>query len=160
MKKRKPSYSINLAPILKKIYNNEEFKEDFINWFDVHMEKEFHPDTMNLLLDKMTAEISPYIEEYKNRWPFIGDLNGSWGEALGIVREFIELRSTYMREHLLKYEMGLITSLEKKTEEQDYQFYIAHSNFGGEQTTLRYQIPEPGNIGIEVFDILLPDDIR
>jgi hypothetical protein len=137
-------------PILKKIYNNEEFKADFINWFDEHMENEFHPDTMNLLLDNMVAEISPYIEEYKQRWPFIGDLNGSWGEAIDIVREFIELRPAYMREHLLEYEMGMITSLEKKAEEKGYQFFIADGNSIG--AMLSYQLPEAGNIAIEVFN--------
>jgi hypothetical protein len=139
-------------PILKKIYNNEEFKSDFIQWFDEHMENEFHPDTMNLLLDKMVAEISPYIEEYKQRWPFIGDLNGSWGEAIDIVREFIELRPGYMREHLLEYEMGTITSLEKTAERNGYQFFITGANSIDNQTVLRYQIPEAGSVSIEVIN--------
>jgi hypothetical protein len=139
-------------PILKKIYNNEEFKVDFIQWFDEHMENEFHPDTMNLLLDKMVAEISPYMEEYKQRWPFIGDLNGSWGEAIDIVREFIELRPGYMREHLLEYEMGLITSLEKKAVRNGYQFFINGANLIDNRTALRYQIPEAGRVNIEVIN--------
>ena len=137
---------------MKKIYNNEEFKADFIQWFDEHMENEFHPDTMNLLLDNMVAEISPYIEEYKQRWPFIGDLNGSWGEAIDIVREFIELRPGYMREHLLEYEMGMITSLEKKPEEHGYEFFVTNGHFAGEKVSLRYKIPETANVTIEVLN--------
>ena len=139
-------------PILKKIYNNEEFKADFIKWFDEHMANEFHPDSMNLLLDNMVAEISPYMEEYKRRWPFIGDLNGSWGEAIDIVREFIELRPGYMREHLLEYELGQVTSIEKNADKEGYQFFIITGNSRETQAMLRYQIPEPGNITIEVFN--------
>jgi hypothetical protein len=138
-------------PILKKIYNNEEFKADFIRWFDEHMENEFQPDTMNLLLNNMAAEIRPYMEEYRRRWPFIRDLN-AWEEALDIVREFIELRPGYMREHLREYELGLITSLDGQEEDRGYQFFVAHGRLDHEQVTLRYQIPEPGNMVVEIFN--------
>jgi len=139
-------------PILKKIYSNEEFKADFIRWFEDHMTNEFHPDSMNVLLDSMIAEINPYMEEYKRRWPFIGDINGSWGEALEIVREFIELRPGYMREHLLEYELGMVTSIEKPEADDRYHFFIASNNALESQTTLRYQIPDGCKITIEVYN--------
>lgn len=140
-------------PLLKKIHNNEEFKADFINWFDEHMKNEFHPDTMNLLLDKMVAEISPYMEEYKHRWPFIGSVNGSWEESIDIVREFNQLRPEYMREHLLEYELGLITALDKPGHDNGYTFYISKQSPIGSPTSIRYQIPKASDVVIEVFDL-------
>ncbi len=38
-------------PILTKIYKNEEFREDFIDWFVASFNDEFHPDSMNMILD-------------------------------------------------------------------------------------------------------------
>jgi hypothetical protein len=139
-------------PILRKIYRNEEFKTDFLEWFDVHMEKEFHPDTMNLLLDSMVAEIEPYMEEYKHRWPFIGDTNGSWAEAIEIVRAFNEVRPQYMREHLREYELGLITDVEDEIERYGYKLLPNIYDPGSNQTSIIYQIPEAGDVVLEVHN--------
>ena len=101
-------------PILKKIYTNEEFKTSFLDWFDYHMEHEFHPDTMNVLLDNMAAEIRPYMAEYKERWPFIADVNNEWENSIQQIKEYNRLRPEYMKSHLLEYELGQITSLEDR----------------------------------------------
>lgn len=42
---------------------NGEFKEAFIDLFVERFDHEFHPDTMNLHLDKMAAEIRPCMTE-------------------------------------------------------------------------------------------------
>ena len=139
-------------PILKKIHRNEEFKDAFLDWFDVHMDHEFHPDTMNSLLDKMVAEIEPYMEEYKRRWPFIGSINGEWGEALDIVRDFNERRPAYMREHLRLYELGQITPVEEELEQEGYKLLMNVIDPGSRESPIIYQIPEAGDVIIEVYN--------
>ena len=139
-------------PILRKIYRNEEFKSDFLDWFNVHMEKEFHPDTMNLLLDKMVAEIEPYMEEYKRRWPFIGNTNGTWEEATEIVREFNNVRPQYMREHLLEYELGQVTLVEDELKQNGYVLLTNVIDPGTRENSILYQIPIAGDVIIEVYN--------
>jgi hypothetical protein len=94
-------------PILAKIYNNEEFKDSFIDWFAYHFNHEFIPDSMNYILEEMAAEIRPYMQEYKHRWPFIGDVNDVWANSLEQIKEFNNIRPVYMRRHLLEqYDTG------------------------------------------------------
>jgi hypothetical protein len=139
-------------PILKKIYRNEEFKAALLDWFDVHMDREFHPDTMNLVLDNMVAEISPYMDEYKRRWPFIGETNGTWAEAIDIVREFNEVRPQYMREHLLEYELGTITSVEDEFGKDGYKLITNIIDPGSWESYITYKIPHAGEVIIEVYN--------
>jgi hypothetical protein len=140
-------------PIMKRIYNNEEFKETFIDWFDYHMDHEFHPDSMNLVLDSMVAGISPYMEEYKHRWPFIGSINGQWGDALEIVRDFNERRPEYMRNHLLEYELGQLTPVEDRLARDGYQLLTNVLDPASRETLIVYQIPEAVDIVVEVYNM-------
>jgi hypothetical protein len=88
-------------PILAKIYRNEEFKEAFLDWFVERFSHEFHPDTMNHLLDEMSAEIRPYMAEYQQRWPFIGNTRGSWESSLEGIRAFNNERLDHVKKQLL-----------------------------------------------------------
>jgi len=139
-------------PIMKRIYNNEEFKAAFLDWFDEHMDHEFHPDSMNLVLDSMVAEISPYMEEYKHRWPFIGNINGEWGDALDIVRDFNERRPEYMRSHLQEYELGQLTPVEGRLVQDEYKLFTNVLDPVSKKTSIVYQIPEAGDVVLEIYN--------
>ena len=100
-------------PILAKIYNNEEFKDSFIDWFAYHLNHEFIPDSMNYILEEMAAEIRPYMQEYKHRWPFIADVNDAWANSLEQIKEFNNIRPVHMRRHLLEqYDTEKITPVD------------------------------------------------
>lgn len=102
-------------PILAKLYNNEEFKDSFIDWFAYHLNHEFIPDSMNYILEEMAAEIRPYMQEYKHRWPFISDVNDAWANSLEQIKEFNNIRPVYMRRHLLEqYDTEKITPVDYK----------------------------------------------
>ncbi len=70
---------------------------------------------MNAILDAMTDEIRPYMEEYQHRWPFIGAERGDWEASVENIREFNNQRQAYVKEQLLDlYNTDKITPLRKK----------------------------------------------
>jgi len=139
-------------PILAKLHTNESFKKAFIDWFEYHLNFEFIPDSMNYILEKMEAEIRPYMQEYKHRWPFIGDVDFAWANSLEQIREFNNYRPEYMRSHLLDYENGKITSVEKNKVSADYKLQISPNPFNT-LTNIMYSIPKPGNVLIGIYDV-------
>jgi hypothetical protein len=135
-------------PILSKIYLNEEFQAEFIDWFVDRFTQEFHPDSMNLLLDQMAEEIQPYMEEYKHRWPFISDVNTQWPNSILNIKDFNRQRPDYMRKHLLEYfDTEKIIPLE-------YKLHQNYPNPFNAVTTIKYQIPRATTITINIYNIL------
>ncbi len=137
-------------PIFKKIYTNEEFKRSFLDWFDARFINEFHPDTMNLKLDYMAAEIRPYMEEYKHRWPFINDANVDWENSIEQIKEYNRLRPDYMKSHLLEYEQ--VTSIDEINLQQEYKLFPNYPNPFNLTTRIDYRIPAGDRIVLEVFN--------
>ena len=135
-------------PIVQQIYNNEEFRDSLNSWFAYHLGHEFHPDSMNLLLDDMAAEIRPYMAEYKHRWPFIGDMTNGWENAINGIKEFNNLRPDYMRAHLSE-----ITDVKKSTP-TEFSLLQNYPNPFNPTTKIQYSIPKAGDVTINIFDIL------
>ncbi len=140
-------------PVLARIHDNEEFKDSFIEMFDYRMDHEFHPDSMNQLLEEMAAEIRPYMQEYKERWPFIRDLDNEWANSLESIKEFNNLRPDYMRDHLAMYEAGLITSLDEYRPQADYALYQNFPNPFSAYTSIGYRIPREGQVVIRIHNM-------
>jgi len=133
-------------PILAEIYKNEDFSEAFVNWFVDKFDHEFHPDTMNQVLDEMAAEIRPYMEEYQHRWPFIGGVRGSWESSLNGIREFNNQRLEYVKTQLLElFQTDQIPPVE-------YMLLQNYPNPFVTSTTIRYMVPEASTIRFKVFD--------
>jgi CotH kinase protein/Lamin Tail Domain/Chitobiase/beta-hexosaminidase C-terminal domain/Secretion system C-terminal sorting domain len=140
-------------PIVEQIFNNYEFRDSLNNWFDYHLAHEFSPDSMNYLLDEMAAELKPYMEEYINRSPYIGELYDGWENAIEQIREFNNLRPDYMREHLLD-----ITDVDATT----FINYSLHQNYPNPfnpVTKIQYSIPivvasHDLAVKLKVYDVL------
>ena len=135
-------------PIVARIYNNQEFTDSLNNWFDYHLDHEFSPDSMNYLLDKMSEQLRPYMNEYEERAPYIGSMYGGWENAVEKIREFNNARPEYMRSHLLG-----ITDVNETTS-FDYNVEQNFPNPFNPTTTIQYQIPKAGNVLIRIYDVL------
>jgi len=131
-------------PILSKLIQNQSFKESFISWFEEAMENEFLPENMNNLLDEMAEEIRPYMKEYKDRWPFIGDVDGEWANSLDQIRDFNNRRPEFMKMHLEQLLNPVI----------EYKLYQNYPNPFKNTTTIEFELPEAGHVEITVFDML------
>jgi hypothetical protein len=133
-------------PILSKIYNNEEFREAFIDWFIERFDNEFHPDTMNMILDEMAAEIRPYMPEYQHRWPFIGGIRGEWETSLENIKDFNNQRQDYVKAQLLK----LLNT--DKIAPVEYRLLQNYPNPFVTSTTIKYQLPVAGDATIKIYN--------
>ena len=146
-------------PVLEKLYVNEEFKSSFMDWFSDRLDREFMPDSMNTLLEEMAAEIRPYMREYKNRWPFIGDVDSDWANSLEQIKEYNEIRPAYMRQHLLEQNIA-----EKKTP-VEYKLYQNFPNPFNSRTIISFSIPARQRVRLVIYNALgqeidvLVDDI-
>jgi hypothetical protein len=133
-------------PIMTEIYDNEEFMSDFVAWFTEHRNHEFHPDTMNALLDDMAAEIRPYMPEYKHRWPFIGNILEEWETALQLMKDYNLARPAYVEQHL-----WALSSTEKYTP-QEYKLDQNSPNPFSNSTLIKYQLPEAASVQLKIFN--------
>ena len=134
-------------PVLAKLFQNEEFKEAFFGWFIDHSNHEFNPDTMNYILDEMAAEIRPYIEEYRHRWPFIGSMRGDWEYSLSQIKDFNIRRPDYIMQ-----QMQVLNDIEENRA-VDYSLLQIYPNPFVGFTTIRYQIPKAANVVIKIYNI-------
>ena len=133
-------------PIMAKLNHNVEFREAFIDWFVERFDHEFHPDSMNLILDEMAAEIRPYMLEYQHRWPFIGGIRGDWESSLAGIREFNNQRQDYVKEQLLEL------SGTDEIPPVETRLLQNYPNPFVEQTTIPYQLPGAANVVIKIYN--------
>ena len=133
-------------PIMAKLNHNVEFREAFIDWFVERFDHEFHPDSMNLILDEMAAEIRPYMLEYQHRWPFIGGIRGDWESSLAGIREFNNQRQDYVKEQLLEL------SGTDEIPPVETRLLQNYPNPFVEQTTIPYQLPGAANVIIKIYN--------
>jgi len=133
-------------PIVAEIYNNEEFLNAFTDWYTQHSQQEFHPDTMNTILDEMAAEIRPYMPEYKHRWPFIGSVREDWEISLENIKEYNRLRPGYVEQHL-----WTLTATEEYTP-LEYKLVQISPNPFITSIRIQYQLPEPAIVKLQIYN--------
>lgn len=141
--------------IAQRLLENGAFRNAFIQWFNSHMQNELLPENMLARLDNMVAEIEPYMEEYRNRWPFVIDFDTDWDHSIQMVRNFIQLRPGYMNQHLL--EMFGTTSIEETNPVHDQQgiFYLDQNwpNPVKEHTLFRFGLANPCKVTLILHNL-------
>ena len=85
--------------IIRKLLENESVKNQYINTFADHLNTVYHPDTANKLLDSLIRGIENEMPYHQKRW---GATVDNWHLHLGIVREFINRRPYYCRQHIME----------------------------------------------------------
>jgi hypothetical protein len=129
--------------LAQRLIQNAEFRDQFINWFAIHMQQELLPANMNARLDSMVAELQPYMAEYRNRWPFEVYFNNDWNYSIQLIRDFIQLRPQYMNQHLLA--MFGTTSVENINPDFNHResFYVDQNwpNPVKTGTRIRFRLP-------------------
>ena len=133
-------------PIMTEIYDNGEFLNEFVDWYMQHKDHEFHPDTMNALLDEMAAELRPYMPEYKHRWPFIGIILEEWETAIQLMKDYNLARPAYVEQHL----WGL-TATENYLP-REFKLVQSNPNPFSTGTLIQYQIPKAARVYLKIYN--------
>lgn len=91
--------------IFRKLLNNTNFKNNFINRFADLMNTSFAPSALLEKLDEFTALFAPEMERHIERWGIFGTTLRSvedWQRNISVIKEFMEKRQPYIKEHLSK----------------------------------------------------------
>lgn len=109
-----PSWSTFL---LRKLLENNTFRNDFINRFSDQLNTAFRPDIVKAKINSMMQEIEPEMAEHIQRWKSPENLS-RWQENVNVMLNFADQRPAYQRTHLRDYfELG-----------DDYQLQVAVSD--------------------------------
>ena len=107
-----PTSSSEPAPwgtfLFRKLLENENFKNEFIQRFAAYLNTTFHEDRVLNLVDSLKAniflEMPRHIAAWRDGYAVfevpIPDM-ATWEENVEIMREFAQLRPTYQRQHII-----------------------------------------------------------
>ncbi len=142
-------------PLLPKLLENDEFKNSFRNWFADHLDLEFTPARAISILDEMAAEIEPYMQEYKHRWPFTTDMNNDWYYHLDLIRNFINVRQDIVKQHLIEQFGSTAVSEETpyRTIPKEYLLFQNYPNPFNQSTLIQFHLPKAGNVSVNIYNI-------
>jgi hypothetical protein len=90
-----PSWS---TLVLRKMLVSREFKYQFVNRMADLMNTIFTPDAMNARLDSIVELMRPEMTNHRQRWG-----HGNWDNYLNVIRNFIDARPRYVRDHFAEY---------------------------------------------------------
>jgi len=86
----------------KKLLENEEFKDEFINRFAYHLETTFNKKRMLDSINSYKALFAPEMEEQINRWLYPHNMS-DWNYQIDKMIHFAQYRSCYMRGHIMDF---------------------------------------------------------
>ena len=95
--------------LFRRLLENSEFKNEFIQRFVSHLNTTFQPDRVLHIIDSLKAEIESEIPRHIDRWkdspaPFYGYPFSSideWERNIEELREFARQRPQYVRQHIM-----------------------------------------------------------
>lgn len=85
--------------ILRKLLNNPDFKQAFVNRFADHINYTYAPDRVLGRIEGFYEVLKPEIPRHLKRWNLS---EKKWREQIDIMRTFAMERPTYMRMHLME----------------------------------------------------------
>lgn len=87
--------------LFRKLLENGNFRNDLINRFADLMNTSFVADTLAEKLDRFQSMYAPEMQRHIERWGAFGLRSmDDWQRNVSIIREFIEKRQPYMKDHL------------------------------------------------------------
>jgi len=86
--------------LLRRLMENHEFKQRFINRFADHLNTSLLPSRALAVTDQLAAAIQPEIERHMLRWNTSVEV---WEDNMATIRQFLELRPEWMRWYLTSY---------------------------------------------------------
>jgi hypothetical protein len=98
--------------LLRRLLNNQTFRNQFINRFADQMNTAFRPERIRHVIDEMADVLRPEILEHVQRWKQPGSVD-SWNSQVEVMRQFASARTTEVRRHIRNY--FNITALESLT---------------------------------------------
>lgn len=141
-----------LAP---RLIHNEEFKNSFINWFVEHLDSDFSVNTVLAILEEMKTELAPYFTEYRQRWPFVTEMNNDWEFQLNKMREYIKARPDYLKQHLVE-RFGTISEfppVNNNSIPNNITLFQNYPNPFNSGTDIRFYTHNPSAVSLKIFDI-------
>ena len=84
---------------LRRLLTNPGFKRDFINTAADLLNSSFQPARATAVVDAMRGELQPAMDEHIRRWRTNGDSVADWQSRVGAVRDFVNQRAGYVRQH-------------------------------------------------------------
>lgn len=98
---------------LRKLLENEDFKNEFAQRTCTYIELLFHPDRVDRMTDSMANLIDPFVDMTLEKWgeniPELGwgrAMGGSrnkWEENIQLYKDFFVERPSFMRKHIGEY---------------------------------------------------------
>jgi hypothetical protein len=85
--------------MLRKLLENQEFKNEFIQRFAVHMNTTFEPAHVNAVIDSLGGVIASEIPRHKSRWPNSISFGSTWQQHVQVMKDFADLRQPRVRNH-------------------------------------------------------------
>ncbi|MFC2126442.1 CotH kinase family protein [Bacteroidota bacterium] len=101
--------------LFRKVLENREFRNEFIQRYAWHMNTTFQADRINHIIDSMKANISPEIPRHIERWggaivpfpeswirPTFNSME-EWDVAVNRMKQFADERRYYATQHVINY---------------------------------------------------------
>jgi len=85
--------------MLRKLLDNPDFKNEFIQRFAAHVNTTFEPNHVLTVIDSLAQNIASEIPRHKERWPQSISFGDSWQELVDIMRNFAVDRPENTRGH-------------------------------------------------------------
>lgn len=87
---------------LRKLMENESFKNQFLQRFAYHIYSTFSPERVNNTIDSIVDVIGYEMEYHIERWGTPADMN-QWYSYIDNIRNWVVARQSYMMTHLKAY---------------------------------------------------------
>lgn len=86
---------------LRKLLENDEFKQQFIDRYAYHLNTTFHKDTVISKINEFVELLSTEIQYHMQRWHY-PDTYTQWEDEIEALIEFATLRPCYCAEHVIE----------------------------------------------------------